>query len=207
MDLKLGINNFRKTKDVQPSKTLILTLAGPEEEILARMHSKTRYNIRLAQKHGVKVSTSNDIEIFLFLLHQTTKRDKFKAHADEYYRHLLSLGPSFVKLYFAEYKNKILAANMMVFFGKTVTYLHGASSNQHRPVMAPHFLHWSIISQVKKDGYAYYDFWGISQKKWPSLTCFKKSFGGRVVDYPGTYDLVLDKKWYFLYKIGKFIKS
>ena len=196
------------TRPVQPSKTVILDLTKTEEEFLQEMHPKTRYNIRLAQKHGVKIFQDNKrIDEFLRLLHQTTKRDKFGAYSDDYYRRLFQTAdPDFAKLYLAEYEGEILAANLIICFGQTTTYVHGASSDEHRNIMAPHLLHWEIICQAKKQGFNYYDFWGIDEKKWPSLTRFKKNFGGQEISYPGTFDLVLSNLWYRLYRIGKLFK-
>jgi lipid II:glycine glycyltransferase (peptidoglycan interpeptide bridge formation enzyme) len=73
--------------------------------------------------------------------------------------------------------------------------------------MAPHLLHWEIIRQAKQLGYHFYDFWGIDEKKWPGLTRFKKGFGGKIIEYPGTFDLVFNKFWYQLYRLGKIFKN
>jgi lipid II:glycine glycyltransferase (peptidoglycan interpeptide bridge formation enzyme) len=72
--------------------------------------------------------------------------------------------------------------------------------------MGPHLLQWEEIRLVKKQGYRFYDFWGIDEKKWPGVTRFKMGFGGETVTYPGTFDLVFDKFWYQLYNLGKKIK-
>ncbi|MFA5051288.1 MAG: peptidoglycan bridge formation glycyltransferase FemA/FemB family protein, partial [Patescibacteria group bacterium] len=197
-NLKLKIENSRRVNDIQPSKTVILDLKKTPDEIFAKMHPKTRYNIRLAEKQGVKIyeKTGEGADVFLKLLKETSLRDQFRAHPDNYYSHLLNFNPQFVRLYVAEYENKILAANLMIFSSKTATYLHGASSNLHRNVMAPYLLHWFIIQEAVKNGYFYYDFWGIDEKKWPGVTRFKKGFNGEEVVYPGTFDLPFSNFWY-----------
>lgn len=204
-DIKL-----KKIKEVQPSKTLLINLSKSEEDILTAMHPKTRYNIRLAEKKGIIIrqgSGEKDIQTFVELTRETAKRDGFKSHGAGHYKKLLSLDENFIKLYLAEYQGKVLAANIMIYFGDTVTYLHGASSNEHKNLMAPHLLQWNCISEAKKSGYKYYDFWGINEKKWPGVTRFKKSFvnekTGLEISYPGTFDLSLNKKWYLLYSIAK----
>ena len=134
---------LRKVADVQPSQTIILNLEKSEEELLAQMHPKTRYNIRLAEKKAVTVRTvetrhgaSEDFEKFWELMEETVGRDKFRSHGKEYYKTMLdSLDISIptapasspprrpagskegndgnklsVRLYFAEYENKILTA-------------------------------------------------------------------------------------------------
>jgi lipid II:glycine glycyltransferase (peptidoglycan interpeptide bridge formation enzyme) len=192
-----------KTIDVQPSRTLILDLAKSEEELLNNMHQKTRYNIRLAEKKGVKIIKGdiNQFENFWQLTGETSQRDKFRLHSRNYYHKMLEIDKNFIKLFLAEYDNKIIAANIVSFFGDTATYLHGASSNKYRNVMAPHLLQWHCIKLAKEQGYKYYDFSGIDENKWPGLTRFKKGFGGSVFEYPGTFDLVFDKKWYGIYKL------
>jgi peptidoglycan pentaglycine glycine transferase (the first glycine) len=201
---------FKKIKDLQPSKTLLLDLTKPDEIILAAMHPKTRYNIRLAEKKGVAIRQGKgeeDIKTFIKLTEETSERDHFKAHVGGHYKKLLNLDENLVKLYLAEYQGQVLAANLMIYFGDTCTYLHGASSNENKNIMAPHLLHWYCISEAKKIGYRYYDFWGADEKKWPGVTRFKKSFvnekTGQEISYPGTFDFILDKKWYLLYSIAK----
>jgi lipid II:glycine glycyltransferase (peptidoglycan interpeptide bridge formation enzyme) len=201
---------LQKVKDVQPSKTILLDLTKSEDEILEEMHPKTRYNIRLAEKRGVRVKISQsdeEIEIFLKILEKTAKRDKFKPHPPFYYRKLLKFDKNFIKLFLAEYQEKIIAGNLMVFFNDTVTYLHGASDNQFRNVMAPYLLHWIAIKEAKRLCFKYYDFWGVDEKKWPGVTRFKKGFvsskTGIEISYPGTFDLAFNKLWYRLYILGK----
>ena len=194
-----------RVPSVQPNQTAILDLNIPEDEILKKMHSKTRYNIRLAQKKGVIIQESENIDFFWDLLKQTTQRENFKSHPFSYYQKLLNC--EFTKLYIAKYKNKILSAHLIIFFNKTAFYVHGGSSREFRQVMAPHLLHWHVIKKAKDMGYKFYDFWGIDEKRWPGFTKFKMSFGGEKIVYPGTFDLPLSKFWYTLYKIGKAIRT
>lgn len=193
---------FKKSTNIQPQKTLILDITKPEEELLKQMHSKTRYNIRLAERKEILIKKDkNKFEDFWRLIQQTTKRDGFKPHQKEYYEKMLEV-PG-VELFVAIYKNKVIAANIMVFYKKTTTYLHGASDYKHRNLMAPHLLQWQQILEAKKRGCIEYDFWGIDEKKWPGVTRFKKGFGGKEVIYSGAFDLVFQPIWYIIYKIGK----
>jgi len=192
-----------QTIDVQPSQTLILDLAKTESELLKQMHPKTRYNIKLAEKKGVKVYEAGmaKFEEFWRLLDITGERDYFRLHGRDYYKTMLSLDEDFIKLFVAEYRKKIIAANIISFFGDTATYMHGASANENRNIMAPHKLQWEVIKEAKKKGHKYYDFYGINEKKWPGVTKFKKGFGGEEIIYPGTFDLVFDQNWYSIYKM------
>ncbi|MEI6596832.1 MAG: peptidoglycan bridge formation glycyltransferase FemA/FemB family protein [bacterium] len=202
-----AIDNFsfkiQKTLDIQPSKTLILDLTKPEEELLKEMHQKTRYNIKLSEKKEVKIVEAglerfND---FWQLMNQTGERDNFRPHGMDYYKKMLSVESDFIKLYFAEYNGRPVVTGIFSYFGNTVTYLHGASADHDREVMAPYFLHWQIIKKAKAAGYKYYDLFGIDEIRWPGVTRFKKGFGGFQHNYAGTFDLVFNKNWYNIYKI------
>ena len=206
-ELKIKNLKFKiqRSADVQPSQTIILDLTQTEEQLLKNMHQKTRYNIRLAEKKGVKIFESKNAEEFWKLMKETTKRDRFRSHGKDNYAKMLSLTPNpspsgrgelEIKLYVAEYENKVLAAGIFAFFEDTVTYLHGASTHEHKNVMAPYLLHWEMIKLAKRGGYKYYDFNGIDEKKWPGVTRFKKGFNGKETNYPGTFDVVFNKSWY-----------
>ena len=192
-----------KTLDIQPGQTSILDLEKTEEELLGGMHTKTRYNIRLAEKKGVKITEGSiaDFEGFWTLLDQTSGRDKFRPHGRSYYKAMLEINNDFIKLFFAEYEGKKIATGIFSYFGDTFTYLHGGSANEMRNIMAPFALQWHCIKLAKSLGCKYYDFHGISDEKWPGVTRFKKGFGGSAVNYPGTFDLSYDDGWYAIYKM------
>lgn len=212
VDFKLKNLNLKikKTIDVQPAKTLILDLEKSEEELLKEMHQKTRYNIRLAEKKRVEIFpiSINDIdsefENFWNLMRITKERDAFRIHDEEYYKKMLRVG--FVKLYLAKLDNKVLAAAIVSFFGDTATYIHGASSDEFRNLMAPYLLQWEMIKAGKSRGCVYYDLYGISEVKWPGVTRFKKGFGGEEIDFAGTYDLVFSALWYNVYMLIRKIR-
>ncbi|HNX11192.1 MAG TPA: peptidoglycan bridge formation glycyltransferase FemA/FemB family protein [bacterium] len=186
-----SLGKVNRTIDVQPAQTLVLDLSLSTEDLLKGMHQKTRYNIRLAEKKGIEIVEGKEyLDDFLQLMQTTTSRDGFKSHSANYYRQLLS-SADFIKLMAASYQGKILAAGLFCFYGNTVTYLHGASSDSDRQLMAPYLLQWTVIQRAKQLGHLYYDFFGISQKKWPGVTRFKTGFGGEVIDYPGAYDLII----------------
>ena len=196
----------RRTIDVQPKETIVLDLSLSEEEILAGMHQKTRYNIRLAEKKGVRIVIDNGrIEDFLHLMEETTNRDNFSAHSDDHYRAMARFNPDFIQLILAEYEGRVIAAGLFCFSDSVATYLHGASANEFRQVMAPYLLQWTAIKKAKSAGLKYYDFYGISAVKWPGVTRFKQGFGGQAVEYAGTFDLPLSPIWYLVYRVLRFV--
>jgi len=217
-ELKLKIPfQFRKAVPVQPVNTLILNLEKSETGLLAQMHHKTRYNIRLSERKGVTIRTADnnqsDIDRFYEMLAATSKRNKIKIFPKKYYQQMLKLlfQNKMLELLIAEYKGKPIAGIMVSFFGPEAAYLHGASLYQFRGLMAPHLLQWQAICRAKERGCQRYDFWGIMPQnqprhKWAGITRFKKGFGGEEINYLGCLDLVYLPFWYYLYKSGNFIK-
>ncbi|MDA0208339.1 MAG: peptidoglycan bridge formation glycyltransferase FemA/FemB family protein [bacterium] len=204
-----------RTIDRQPSTTRILHLAKTSDALLGDMKAKTRYNIRLSEKKQVTVRDSTeeiDVQTFVTLLSQTTVRDRFAGHSARYYKQLVntvsdSETHAFVSI--AEYQDRPIAAAIAVDFAGTRTYLHGASSNLHRNVMAPYGLQWHLIQGAQRKGLLRYDFWGIAptgshdSHPWQGITRFKDGFGGEVVSMPGTFDVPIAPLAFSFYKAAR----
>ncbi|MCD4761269.1 peptidoglycan bridge formation glycyltransferase FemA/FemB family protein [bacterium] len=212
-DIMFLLPEFKKSPDVQPRDTWILDLDKDTKDILEEMHTKTRYNIALAKRRGVKIKFSNqaeDLKYFLKLISKTACRNQISVHSDNYYallwQNLVKHGAG--QLALAELDGKIITANIIIKFGSAVTYLHGASDYNYRKHMAPHLLQWETIKQAKEQGFKIYDFWGIapeddSKPSWRGFSRFKRSFGGRPIKAAGAYDLIYNKTWYSIYKLSK----
>ena len=195
---------IKKVKSVQPKKTRLLDLSLGEEKLKKEMKAKTRYNIRLAQKKGLRSSDSADkFDQFWELLEKTGQRDGFGLHKRDHYEKLLKHGDGKVRLISILDKDKVIAAGLFSFFGKKAVYLHGASDYENRAKMAPYLLQWTAIKQAIDLSYRYYDFYGIDEKKWPGVTRFKEGFGGFELKYPGAFDLIVFPKKYLFYHFLK----
>jgi lipid II:glycine glycyltransferase (peptidoglycan interpeptide bridge formation enzyme) len=193
-------------KRIQPQKTLILDLLQSEQEIFENFSSKTRYNIRLAEKKGVQIKFENQYkEEFYQLIKGTSKRDNFVPFKEEHYRKLFNISSDDfgVKLCLAEYEGKIIASYILILFNKTATGLHGANDWQYRALKPANLLQWERIKLVKSLGYEKFDFWGVDDKKWKGISDFKRGFGGKELVYPSTKDIVFQKGWYKLYNIAR----
>lgn len=208
----------KSRKEVQPKDTLLLNLLQTEEELLAGMHKKTRYNIRLAEKKGVTVrfsSAEEDVKLFLKLTKEVAARTNFHFHDDEYYFSLLrELGKSgMAEVAIVEHEGDVLAAHIMVYFGAKATYAHGASSLLKKQLMAPTLLYWKTIQRAKEKGCASYDFYGIAPEgsgdnhPWSGVTRMKVGFGGKQVSYVGAHDLITKPLNYSLFTIVKKVRS
>lgn len=194
--------------------TFVLDLGKSEEQLLAAMHPKTRYNIRLAQKHGVKIKEDNSaFKTFLELNRETLHRQGFYAHNDHYYQLLWQhLHPNIARLFTATYKNQILAAWIIFAWGEAIYYPYGASSREHSDVMAPTLLLWEIARWAKKKGYKKFDLWGAlgpnpnPKDPWFGFHRFKSGFGPDLVEFVGSFDLVLKPMLYRLYTLADTVR-
>lgn len=201
-----GLKLKRSKTSLQPHRTLVMDLSRSDDELLNSLHHKHRYNINLAQRKGVTIGASDDVDTFWKLLQQTAEHDDFRTHGQMYYRKLMNFfsgtGALKTKLYLAYHGGQPIAGAIILEHRGTAYYLHGASSREHRALMSPHLLHWSLIQQYKKSGFSWYDFWGIDADTYPGVTRFKLGFGGQVIEYPGAFDLVLKPFWRWLYKVA-----
>lgn len=167
--LRLAQNDKLKTvkasHDMQPRETFVIDISKDEDMLLAEMKSKTRYNIRLAEKKGVRVFLSNNERFrkaFVDLVTGTADRKGIVPHPRKYYEKMLEtlLGDT-ATLFVAEHESDILGVNLMVFHDGTATYLHGGSADVKREYMAPFLLQWEAIREAKRRGCTRYDFGGV----------------------------------------------
>jgi len=218
--------------------TFVLDLTKSEEELLKNMHSKTRYNIRVAEKKGVSVKeddTDQAFKMYLLLTQETTTRQKFYAHTQTYHKLMWqTLKPIVIAnevkqshtdkiatshsaprndklvahLLTATYQNKILTTWIVFVFHDTLYYPYGASSSEHREVMANNLMMWEAIKFGKKLGLNKFDMWGALSKNpipndpWFGFHRFKSGYGATHTEFVGSYDLVISPALYKLYKVA-----
>jgi lipid II:glycine glycyltransferase (peptidoglycan interpeptide bridge formation enzyme) len=190
----------------EPRNTLCIDLRPTQDDILAQMKPKGRYNVRVAQKHGVVVvedNSSQGLADFLRIQRRTADRQRIGVKPASYFRNLVSeLGAQRrLSLYFAEYRGRRLATALVVFFGERATYFYGGSLVLHRRVMAPYLLHFEIMRASKAVGLEWYDLWGVEppgapEHPWHDISIFKRKFGGVAVDLVPTLDHVYDSAAY-----------
>ncbi len=196
--------------DMQPREILAVDISESEEKFFANMKPKTRYNIRLAEKRGVEISSDRNEQVFnefLRMNRETAVRNHISTHPDRHYQHLLELFPhETLELFTARHDGQTLAAILVAFFGDTATYLHGASSDDDRGLMAPYLLQSHAIETARRRNGVRYDFGGIDTTgavpSFSGITRFKQGFAKNVnaIQYPGSYDIVLIPSRYVLYK-------
>lgn len=207
----------------QPQDEWVIDVRVDEDELLAQMHSKTRYNIRLAQRKGVTVIEKKNADTFWQLNAQTRKRDEFKSHGKEYYDTLIA--QPFMSQYTAMYNDSAIASILCATFGNSMTYVHGASSNEHRNVMAPYLLQWYAMQSARTQQLHWYNMGGVAPAtekgtqtsfhgytwdpthRFTGITRFKVGFGGEVRHFPDAIDIVLRPLKYKLFQLARKLKG
>ncbi len=182
---------------IQPRFVFRLYLQGrSEEEVLASFHTKTRYNIRLAERKGVRVELCGEeaVEDFARLMLETGVRDGFVTRNADYFRAMLQNLGAHARLYMAYYGTVPIAGTLAVHYGDKVWYLYGASSGEWRSLMPNYLLQWHMIKWAIELGSRIYDFRGVSgdlseDNPLYGLYKFKKGFNGEFTEFAGEFDM------------------
>lgn len=215
LDLRNRLKLKESPHNIQPPRTILIDLRGSENEILARMKQKTRYNIRLASKKGVNVRPWDDISGFHQMMLVTGGRDGFGVHSVEYFKCAYDLFQSSAtaELLVAEYEGVPLAALMVFAHGKRAWYLYGASNDAERNRMPTYLLQWEAIRWARAKGAEEYDLWGVPDEEADTLESqftersdglwgvyrFKRGFGGVLKRGPQAIDRIYNPLLYKLY--------
>ena len=204
----------KNSVDIQPPDSTLVDLTGTEEEILEKMHSKWRYNIRLSERKGVvihrylgnDINLSEKIDKFYELTKITNARDGNASHSKAYYADLIKSSAEevaagkdvpVISLYIAEHEGEEIASIMTLFSHNEAIYLYGASSNNKRNLMPNHLLQWTAMKDAKAYGSKYYDMYGMppegKDENHPmhGLYMFKANFGGKNIHRTGSWDIPL----------------
>ena len=203
---------------IQFKNTVLIDLQPTEEELLARMKQKTRYNIRLAEKKGVmlRIGTPKDFAMLYKMYAETSVRDGFVIRNEEYYKTvwakflaganspISSSQSPFAEPLIAEVDNQPVAAIFVFYFASRAYYVYGMSRDLHREKMPTYLLQWEAMKRAKAKGCTVYDLWGAadvfdeSDSMW-GVYRFKEGLGGKVVRTLGAWDFAPNPLWYKLY--------
>jgi len=175
------------------TKTVHVDLTKSENNILSKMHHKTRYNIKVAKKRGVIVSASKDIERFAeFWQKQAfSQRRMFLPMKHEINAIYTSFGKD-AHILFATKDKALLSAILLILTKDIAYYMYATSTREGKRLFAPTLVAWESIRLAKKLGCKLYDFEGIYDERfplpsWKGFSRFKKSFYREFVDYPGSF--------------------
>ena len=211
-----GFNSLSKGQGfqgVQPRSVFRLDLTPSEDDLFANFKSKTRYNIRYAEKKGVRITEGSfeDLKPFYEILVETAVRDKFRVRSYAYYVDMWNqlYRAGYLKLFLAYAPtpegDKLIAGTLAFIFGDKAWYIYGASSNSYRNFMPNYLLQWSMIKWAKNKDCSLYDFRGVpsdisENSPLYGLYRFKVGFGGNYTKFVGEYNLVYSKFWCYLFE-------
>ncbi len=196
------------SEQVQFRNTVLVDLRPTEDELLASMKQKTRYNVRLAARKGVKVrsGTSDDLDMLYMMYAETSVRDGFVIRDQRYYLDLWRtfLAAGIAEPIIAEVEGSPVAAVIIFRFAGQAWYLYGMSRQEHREKMPNHLLQWEAMRRARAYGCTSYDMWGApdifeeSDPLW-GVYRFKDGFGGSVIRHLGAWDMPVKPQLYRIY--------
>lgn len=206
-------NGSQPGRHILPKYTFIIDLQKTEEELFAALSSKTRYNVNLAIRKGVKIveqTSEQGMQVYVDILKETIKRQGFYAHSPDYFTDMWKiLGNSgMLRIFHAVYEGQVLTAWVMFIQDNVLYYPYGASLREHRDVMASNLMAWEMIRFGQQNGCHTFDMWGSlgpepdKNHPWYGFHRFKKSYGGKLSESVGSYDLVINKQLYPLFRIA-----
>ncbi len=198
-------------EQIQFRNTMVIDLTQDDDRLLAAMHEKTRYNIRLAARKGVTVREGgrDDLDLLYAMYRETAQRDGFIIRPPDYYRDAwgsfiqAGLGQPLI----AEVEGQPVAALILFCFAQTAYYFYGMSRNIHRDKMPNHLLQWEAMRWAKAHGCTVYDLWGAPDTLEASdpmygVYRFKQGFGARLVRHIGAWDYPASRPLYWLYTVA-----
>lgn len=190
-----------------------LDLTKSEDELLKEMKPRTRYNVRYAERKGVKVVEDNSEKAFgeyWRLTEETMRRQGFYAHTKKYHQQMFEvLGESgMAHLFRAVYKGETLTTWIVFVLNGVIYYPYGASTRKGSNVFPSDAMMWRVIQFGKEKGCRLFDMWGSPgpdpkpSDPWYGFHRFKMGYGAKLVEFVGTYDLVVNPVLYPLYRLG-----
>ncbi len=206
--------NLRKAPtDLLPTDTVILDVTTDRDRLLKRMKPKTRYNIRLSGRKGVRVREAGiqDLAAWYDIYCQTAARHGMMLNSLDYFKAGLEVkagdtsSPASIHLLLAEVEGKPVAGILLAIAGSRATYLYGASSLRKSHLMPSYALQWAAICKAKTVGCHDYDLFGTAPYPDPyhpmyGLYRFKTGFGGEMIHRQGCWDYPYDESHYDLYR-------
>ncbi|MBU2082032.1 peptidoglycan bridge formation glycyltransferase FemA/FemB family protein [Patescibacteria group bacterium] len=202
----------------QPKYEWILALDKPESELLNDMPKDSRYDIRYAENKGITAeiignNLTSYLDFFYGLMAKTARRSNFNLHPKEYYKNVLVNCEKNNNAFFVAAKNNsdIIAMNFVLIFGETAYVVFGGYDDRFKHLRAPRLVYWKGIITAKNRGCKFYNFGGVSSGdsygSYDGISEFKKGFGGKMLEHPDSYDLVIEPFWRWLYNLRKWASN
>jgi hypothetical protein len=173
----------------------LIDLTRSEEELWQRLEPKScRYEIRKAQKLDYDITCNEDLESARILINESIQKLKYRQELGEKEWNDLRQDHD---IYLCKSLGTPIAAHVIMkdFPGRAKLTLSGTADRNNpsiRHLIGPlnRLLHWTEITNYKRQGVAIYDFGGCSSDKnsvdYP-IGQFKLTFGAEVVSEPILY--------------------
>ncbi len=178
-----------------PTKNLELDLTKSEKELLRDVKKDCRLAIRKNSKSTIHDLQIKDIKKFRDAWKKAVGLKRYVPPLS----HLIALKKSFGEncLMFhcyitVEHNQNKNAGAIFLKAGDKAYYWQAFTNSEGRRKQIQYKIVWEGILWAKKHGAKVFDFEGIyderfSNKSWLGFTHFKKSFGGKEIEYPGCY--------------------
>lgn len=194
-------------KNLFTPTSFFIDLTKDKDSLIKSFSSKTRYNIKLAQKQGVSVQIDNSdlaFKKYLDLTTETNKRHGFYSHTPKYHNLMWKhLKGKVANLLVAKYKGEIISSWILFKSEKFLYYPYGASTDKYKGVMANNLMMWEAILFGQKNNLKVFDLWGREEGK--GFTRFKEGYNPKVIEFVGSWDLIINRPLYLVYKyVDKF---
>lgn len=198
------------TEQIQFRNTMLIDLTRSDDDLLAAMKPKTRYNVRLAQKKGVAIRSGDlrDLDLLYAMYAETAQRDSFIIRPLDYYRDAWGsfIQSGLAQPLIADVDGEAVAGLILFRFADRAWYMYGMSRNAHREKMPNYLLQWEAMRWAKSQGCTIYDLWGApdelneADSMW-GVYKFKDGLGAQFAPHVGAYDFVVSRLGYWLYTV------
>ena len=198
-------------EQIQFRNTMLIDLTPPDDQLLAAMKPKTRYNVRLAEKKGVSIRSGDvaDLDLLYTMYAETAQRDGFIIRPIDYYRDAWGsfIQSGLAQPLIAEVEGEIVAGLILFHFADRAWYMYGMSRNVHREKMPNYLLQWAAMRWAKRRGCTTYDLWGApdelteADSMW-GVYKFKEGLGAAFTPHAGAHDFVISRFGYWLYSVA-----
>lgn len=185
--------------------TILIDLSRDEETLMANLRRQTRYEVRRAGKLNLSVEKSTSEKAFreFFEVQQeTAKRQHFIPPS---LKELLAEHQAFGKnavIYtaYSEDHQPVAYGLILKQYGEA-DYFEAASTDLNRKLPGAYLLQWQAMQDLKSEGFAQYNLWGIAPKgaknhRYAKVTTFKTGFGGEIINFVPAHDLVISELKY-----------
>lgn len=210
----LGVEN---SKSVRLQRNVLVDLTKSEDALLSDIHRKVKYNIRYGAKKGVRTefkSTQDSFETFLKLFKETKARQRFFGRNEYYLRavwHTFREEGIEIIIATSWFNDEPLVSWFLIGFEGTLYYPYGGTSDKQMKLKSTYTHAWELFKYAKKKGYRTFDWMGIEEPntegKYEGFSAYKVQFGGDIITYADSVDIVIDPKRYRLLKVARKLRD